>query len=249
MIRKQKYQLGVAFGGGGARGYYHLGVLKRLLEMGHIPKMVSGTSVGAIVAAYYGQGFTVEEILQAFEHLTLKDFLGRRFSKEYLVDSLPLRKILEETFRVQAFEELKVPVKIVATCLETAKEVVFESGPLAEAVLASCSIPVLFPPVEIDGKHYVDGGVVRNVPVNPIRNYCKRVYAINLFPVPETDLAYNKSIRYIADRSIFMMFHAGATADLHMADRVIENKGMARFTAYDLKYKDEMFELGYNTVF
>jgi NTE family protein len=130
MIRKQKYQLGVAFGGGGARGYYHLGVLKRLLEMGHIPKMVSGTSVGAIVAAYYGQGFTVEEILQAFEHLTLKDFLGRRFSKEYLVDSLPLRKILEETFRVQTFEELKVPVKIVATCLETAKEVVFESGPV-----------------------------------------------------------------------------------------------------------------------
>lgn len=104
MIRKQKYQLGVAFGGGGARGYYHLGVLKRLLEMGHIPKMVSGTSVGAIVAAYYGQGFTVEEILQAFEHLTLKDFLGRRFSKEYLVDSLPLRKILEETFRVQTLK-------------------------------------------------------------------------------------------------------------------------------------------------
>ncbi|HPX79028.1 MAG TPA: patatin-like phospholipase family protein [Bacteroidales bacterium] len=249
MIRKRKYPLGIAFGGGGARGYYHLGVLKRLLEMGHIPQIVSGTSVGAIVAAYYAQGFTVEEILQAFEHLTLKDFLWQKLSKEYLVDSKPLRKIFEETFRVQTFEELKVPVKIVATCLETAKEVVFESGPLAEAVLASCSIPVLFPPAEINGKHYVDGGVMRNIPVTPIRNSCKRVYAINLFPEQGTDLAYNKSIRHIADRSISMLFRAGAKADLQRADLVIENKGMARFNAFDLKYKDEMYELGYNTVF
>ncbi|HHV40152.1 MAG TPA: patatin-like phospholipase family protein [Bacteroidales bacterium] len=249
MKRKRTHQLGIAFGGGGAKGYYHLGVLKRLMEMGHIPEMVSGTSVGSIVAAYYGQGFTIEEMLQAFEHLTVKDFFGHRLSKEYLIDSQPIHKIFEETFRVHTFEELQVPVKIVTTCLETAKEVVFDSGPLADAVLASCSIPVLFPPVEIEGKHYVDGGVVRNVPVIPIRDYCKNVYAINLFPAPETDLAYNKSIRYIADRSISMLFRAGARADLQQADLVIEDKKMAKFNTFDLKYKDEMYELGYNTVF
>ncbi|NLA15808.1 MAG: patatin-like phospholipase family protein [Bacteroidales bacterium] len=247
MIGKRKHQLGIAFGGGGAKGYYHLGVLKRLLEMGHVPEMVSGTSVGAILAVYYAQGFTIEEMQKAFDHLTLKDFLSHRLSREYLIDSQPLRKIFEETFKVHTFEELQVPAKIVTTCLETAKEVVFESGPLAKAVLASCSIPVLFPPVEINGKHYVDGGVVRNVPVSPIRDYCKRVYAINLFPVPSTDLTYNKSIRYIADRSISMMFHAGATADLQMADLVIEDKEMTRYNAYDLKYKKKMFDIGYNT--
>ena len=246
MTDKQRHALGIAFCGGGPRGYYHLGVLKRLLELGYVPETVSGTSVGSIVAAYFAQGFSIEEMLEAFNDLSLKDFIRIRRIKDSLVDSLPVRKILEQTFRVRTFEELQIPAKIVATCLETAQEVVFQSGPLIDAVMASCSIPVIFPPVKIHGKHYVDGGVLRNVPVKVIREDCKRVFAVNLFPMPPTDHKYAPSVHYIAERSVTMLFHAGAAMDLQQADLVIEDAEMARYSAYDLIYKEEMFDLGYN---
>ncbi|MFA4996961.1 MAG: patatin-like phospholipase family protein [Bacteroidales bacterium] len=236
----------MAFGGGGARGYYHTGVLKRLLELGYRPGIVSGTSVGSIVAAMYAQGLTIEQMLEAFRHLNLKDFLEPRIPKEYLVDSKPIRKSLENAFRAKTFEELDISLKVVATCLETAKEVVFESGPLIDAVLASCSIPVVFPPVVIQGKHYVDGGVVRNVPVSVIREECKKVMAVNLFPVPGKDTDYIGSMKYITERCVTMMFNANASYDINLADLVIEDIEMAGFNAYDLKYKEEMFDVGYN---
>jgi len=243
---RRKYKLGIAFGGGGARGYYHGGALKRLLELGYSPDMVSGTSVGSVVAAMYAAGLTVDQMLEAFRELNLKDFLEPRIPKEYLVDSKPVRKILEEVIHAKTFEELNIPLKVVATCLETAKEVVFDSGPLIDAILASCSIPVVFPPVKINGKHYVDGGVIRNVPVLPIRDDCKKVFALNLFPEPERHTDYSGSMKYIAERCVTMLFNANASYDMDLADLVIEDEEMAVYNAYDLKHKEEMFDLGYN---
>ncbi|HOO42634.1 MAG TPA: patatin-like phospholipase family protein [Bacteroidales bacterium] len=243
---RKKYKLGIAFGGGGAKGYYHAGALKRLLELGYKPDIVSGTSVGSIVAAMYAQGLSIEEMLAAFRELNLKDFLEPRIPKDYLVDSKPVRKILEEVLPAKTFEELKTPLKVVATCLETATEVVFDSGPLIDAIVASCSIPVVFPPVIMDGKHYVDGGVIRNVPVLPLRDVCKKVFALNLFPEPEQDSQYTGSMKYIAERCITMLFNANASYDMDLADLVIEDEEMALFNAYDLRHKEEMFDLGYN---
>jgi NTE family protein len=216
------------------------------LELGYRPDIVSGTSVGSIVAAMYAQGLSIEEMLAAFSELNLKDFLEPRIPKEYLVDSKALRKILEEVLQAKTFEDLKIPLKVVATCLETAKEVVFESGPLIDAILASCSIPVVFPPVIMNGKHYVDGGVIRNVPVVPIREACKKVFALNLFPEPERDTQYTGSMKYIAERCITLLFNANASHDMDLADLVIEDEEMAVYNAYDMKHKEEMFDLGYN---
>ena len=243
---KKMYELGIAFGGGGTRGYYHAGVLKRLLELGYRPQIVSGTSVGAIVAALYAQGLSTENMLDAFNVLTLKDFLEPRIPKEYLTDSKPVRKILERTLMAKTFEELKIPLKIVTTCLESSKEVVFEKGPLIDAIIASCSVPVVFPPVRIQGKHYVDGGVIRNVPVYVIRKECKKVLAVNLFPVSENEVEYSRSMKHIAERCVTMLFNAGASYDLSLADMVIQDIEMAGYSTYDFKHREEMFKLGYN---
>ena len=243
---KKMYELGIAFGGGGTRGYYHAGVLKRLLELGYRPQIVSGTSVGAIVAALYAQGLSTENMLDAFNVLTLKDFLEPRIPKEYLTDSKPVRKILERTLMAKTFEELKIPLKIVTTCLESSKEVVFEKGPLIDAIIASCSVPVVFPPVRIQGKHYVDGGVIRNVPAYPIRKECKKVLAVNLFPVSENEVEYSRSMKHIAERCVTMLFNAGASYDLSLADMVIQDIEMAGYSTYDFKHREEMFKLGYN---
>jgi len=243
---KKIYELGIAFGGGGTRGYYHAGVLKRLLELGYKPQIVSGTSVGSIVAAMYAAGLSVESMQAAFSALALKDFLEPRLPKQYLTDSKPLRKILENTLKAKTFEELECPLKIIATCLESSKEVIFEKGPLIDAIIASCSVPVVFPPVKIEGKHYVDGGVIRNVPVSVIREECKRVFAVNLIPSSGKDMAYNGSMKHIAERCVTMMFNAAAMYDLNLADLVIEDVEMAGYSTYNLKHRDEMFNLGYN---
>ena len=243
---KRKYNLGIAFGGGGARGYYHGGVLKRLLELGYVPEVVSGTSVGSIIAAMCAQGLSIEQMLDAFKTLSLKDFLEPRIPKEFLVDSKPIRKILEKALQAKTFEDLKIPLRVVATCLETAGEVVFDSGPLIDAILASCSIPVVFPPVVMNGKHYVDGGVIRNVPVSVIRQDCKKVIAVNLFPEPQREMRYDGSMKNIAERCVTMLFKANASYDMDLADLVVEDVEMAGFSAYDLKHKEQMFDLGYN---
>ncbi|MDD2290004.1 MAG: patatin-like phospholipase family protein [Bacteroidales bacterium] len=243
---KRMVELGIAFGGGGTRGYYHAGVLKRLLELGYKPQIVSGTSVGAIVAAMYAQGLSVESMIDAFNMLTLKDFLAPRIPKEYLTDSKPVRLILEKTLQAKTFEALEIPLKIVATCLESGKEVVFESGSLIDAVIASCSVPVVFPPVRIQGKHYVDGGVIRNVPVSVIRGECKKVLAVNLFPVAESEVEYSRSMKHIAERCVTMLLNAGASYDLGLADLVIQDVEMAGYSTYDFKHREEMFNLGYN---
>ena len=242
----KKYELGIAFGGGGTRGYYHAGVLKRLLELGYKPQIVAGTSVGAIVAAMYAQGLSTGSMLDAFNVLTLKDFLAPRIPKEYLTDSKPVRLILEKTLKAKTFEELEIPLKIVATCLESGKEVVFDSGSLIDAIIASCSVPVVFPPVKIQGKHYVDGGVIRNVPVSVIRRECKKVLAVNLFPVTEKEVEYSRSMKHIAERCVTMLFNAGASYDLGLADTVIQDVEMAGYSTYDFKHRAEMFNLGYN---
>ena len=123
--------------------------------------------------------------------------------------------------------------------------VVFDKGPLIEALMASCSVPVVFPPVLINGKHYVDGGVVKNLPVSHIRNDCKKVVAIGLHP--EKEKKYSKNMRYIAERCLWFMFNANSYMDKDLADVVIEDHEMAEYTAYDLKYKNEMFRLGYDS--
>jgi len=241
----QTYELGIAFGGGGAKGYYQAGVFKRLLEMGCRPGIVSGTSVGSLVAALYADGHTPDEMMEAFADLTVKDFLEARIPKDYIVSPLPVRKILEKTLRARTFEELQIPLKVVATCLETGEGVVFDKGPLIEALMASCSVPVVFPPVLINGKHYVDGGVVKNLPVSHIRNDCKKGVAIGLHP--EKEKKYSRNMRYIAERCLWFMFNANSYMDKDLADVLIEDHEMAEYTAYDLKYKNEMFRLGYDS--
>jgi NTE family protein len=164
-------------GGGGAWGAYEVGMLRALLEAGVEPDLVLGTSVGAI----NGSAFAADPGLDCVERLekvwTELDsggvFEGSLFtrlstairSRTHLFSNDTLRRLLTDELAGARIEELPLPFQCVAASIERAAEHWFTKGPVIEAVLASCAVPGLLPPVEIDGEHYLDGGLVDSVPL------------------------------------------------------------------------------------
>lgn len=170
---------GTAFvlGGGGVLGAAEVGMLQALAERGIHPDLVVGTSVGAIngalLAADPGPGAVArlravwEEL--ASERIFAGSVLGRMGTlvrtRTHVHSSDPLRHLLEASLPVRTFAELAVPFQCVAASIERAAERWFTDGALVDAVLASCAVPGLLPPVPLDGEHYLDGGLVHSIPV------------------------------------------------------------------------------------
>jgi NTE family protein len=172
-------QGGTAFvlGGGGVLGAAEVGMLRALHERDITPDLVVGTSVGAIngvlVAADPGPA-TVDRLTEVWGELASAGVFGGSVfervgtlvrTRTALHPREPLRDLLQAHLPVQTFEELAVPFQCVAASIERAAEHWFTDGPLLDAVLASSAVPGLLPPVEIDGEHYLDGGLVHSIPV------------------------------------------------------------------------------------
>ena len=151
------YDIGLALSGGGAKGFAHLGALQALEEKGIRPDIIAGTSAGAIVGAFYACGFKPKEILEMFMKHDVKDFLSFTLPKESFLKYDGFRKFMEKTFPVKSFEELKIPLYTVAADFDNGLCKVFTEGELVPRVLASCTIPIVFKPIKIDGVRYVDG--------------------------------------------------------------------------------------------
>ncbi len=169
----------VAFvlGGGGLLGAYEVGMLRALLEAGVRPDLVVGTSVGAangVVVAAEPSPAAVDRLARMWRDLDSSGLfagsvLGRLRTLARTRTSLhtdqPLRELLDRHLPVRTFAELAVPFQCVAASVERAAEHWFTEGSLTDAVLASCAVPGLLPPVEIDGQTYLDGGLVHSIPV------------------------------------------------------------------------------------
>ncbi len=163
-------RIGVALGGGFARGIAHLGVL-RLLEQEHIPvDYLSGTSAGAMLAIAYASGHRIEEIEEQAQATRFKDFGNWKLSWMGLASNQKLEHYPRKFLGVSTFEELKIPLAIAATDLGTGKPTYFTTGPLGPALRASCAYPGMFVPVELDGRMLVDGFLASPVPVEAVRN-------------------------------------------------------------------------------
>ena len=164
-----KKKVGLALSSGGARGFAHVGVIK-ILEKNGIPiDYICGNSMGSIVAAYYalfGSVDGLEEFARHFKRRDLFKFLDIGNLRESLIKGERAMQWLEDTFGERTFKDTIIPLKIGATTLEDGKEVVFDSGPIVPAVLASCSLPGFLPPYKYHGKHLVDGGLINTTPVN-----------------------------------------------------------------------------------
>jgi len=184
-------KIGLALGGGGAKGLAHIGVLRVLEEHGLVPDLLAGTSMGALVGALYsvmGDASEVEKFALGFEKTDLSRYLSLRVSSSGLVSDRRVRELLERTFGTANIEDLSRPFFATAVDILSGEEVIFSRGPLAEAVMASISIPVVFPPCALHGRYLADGGLVDLVPVDVLkRSGADFVIAVNVLgPPPRT---------------------------------------------------------------
>lgn len=198
---KKAPSIGLALGGGGARGLAHVVMLEAFDELGFRPKVIAGTSIGAVIGAAYASGLSAREIrAQMEEVLSLRLDLVRdlftarartlprvsRFfsplnavlSPEALLDVIYPSRVAHD------FSELEIPLKIVATDFYGLEAEVFETGPLRQAVAASMALPAIFEPIVIDNRAYVDGGLVNPLPFDLVREGTDFTVAIDVSGVP-----------------------------------------------------------------
>jgi NTE family protein len=215
-----KLQIGLALGGGAAKGFAHIGVIKMLEASGIHPDVVAGTSAGSVVGALYASGmdpFQLQETAFGLDETKIRDV--RLFSGG-LVQGKALQDYVNQLVHGQPIERLKLPFAAVATELETGQRTVFVSGNTGQAVRASSSIPGVFEPVEIRGRHYVDGGVVSPIPVDAARQLgAGFVIAVDISTRP--DGKNPQGMMDIMGQSITIMGRTLAKQEIARADVVI----------------------------
>jgi NTE family protein len=170
-----KLKVGVALGGGGARGLAHIGVLKVLEKNGIQIDCLAGTSIGAVIAAAYAQGMSAEDIeneavkFSKIGHLV--SLLDPNPSRRGFLEGNRVKKYLQSLFEPsQSFENLKIPLIINAVDLNTCREIAMSEGPLLPAILGTIAVPGLFPPALHNDHMLIDGGVLNNVPTSHMKS-------------------------------------------------------------------------------
>jgi NTE family protein len=193
-------RIGFVLGGGGVHGAAEVGMLQALTAAGIEPQLVVGTSIGAVngalVAAKPGRA-GVDQVASLWRDLGTSGVLGGSIAdrawtlvrtRTHVQSLAPLRKVLER-YLPPTFEQLEVPFQCVAASVERARSVWFTEGPLVRAILASCAVPGVFPPVVIDGEHHVDGGLVHSIPVGrAVEMGATEIYVLHVGRI-ETPLA------------------------------------------------------------
>ena len=204
--RKPKVRkIGLALGGGGARGLAHIQVLETLDELGIRPHRIAGTSIGAVVGALYASGLSGREIRDLVHQwqtprpekrhgiLDRRDLrrwaalLDPSFDRSGLFKGEKIIRFLSDFVKCTTFAELEIPLYVTAADYGDASEVVFKSGDLLSAVRASMAIPGVFTPVERDGHLLLDGGVVNPLPYNLLQDECDVVIAMDVGGTRDAD--------------------------------------------------------------
>jgi NTE family protein len=199
--------VGISLGGGGARGLAHIAVLETLDDMGVSVSTMSGTSIGAIIGALYSSGMPAKQIRRTISKLIERphsleearasrrlfgwlDLLGVEFGRSHLLQVDSFIAELGRILGVSIFEDLQIPLQVVASDFWERKEVVFSRGPLLPAISASFCLPGIFRPVVLDGTVLVDGGCVNPVPFDLIRDQCDILIAVDVLGkrAPDDDL-------------------------------------------------------------
>ncbi|MDR2123214.1 MAG: patatin-like phospholipase family protein [Flavobacteriaceae bacterium] len=242
-LEKDRYKLGITLGGGGAKGFAHLGVIQALNDRGLYPDIISGTSAGAFAGVLYADGNSPRDIISFFKEMSFTQFAQFSIPKGGVFKSTPFYSFLNKHLKAKTFEELKLSMYVTATDIERGELEYFNSGDLIPAVIASCSIPVIFTPVEINKRYYVDGGLIKKFPVSILRPKCEKIIGVNVSPVAVSK--YKNTINYVAERAFRHMSNANVLQDRKLCNYLIESEVLCKYSLFDLKHIEEIFQMGY----
>jgi len=236
-------KIGIALGGGFARGIAHIGVLKVLEEEGIPVQFVAGTSVGALMGAAYCSGVTLAELEELADKVRFTTFARWTLSRYGFASNDRMVAFLTRILKVHKFEELQIPLGVTATDFKTGAGTVFTSGSIIDPVRASCAYPGMFLPVEIDGRWLVDGMLSYPVPTHPLRIMgADRVIAVHL----KGQWSKTKAPRHMLDvvgQSFAIAQDMMSPVWRNAADVVIE-PDVAGFDYDDFKRAGELIRVG-----
>lgn len=244
--------IGYVLGSGAARGYAHIGAIDVLESEGIKPDLVVGCSIGAVIGALYCSGIPSDELIELALDLNVRKLIRLVVPHRLTQAAINLSKIerfFEEIFPVKTFEDLKIPLRVVATSLTTGKLKVFDKGPLLPPVLASIAIPIIFPAVKYDNEYLVDGGLLSPLPVKIAREWLNngKIIAINLSGEefsraisPDED---PPNIYLTALASVELMQLGLTLNEMPYADIVISPE-LSDFAFYDFHRAEEIIDAG-----
>ena len=240
---RNRPRIGLALGGGAARGLAHLGVLKVLIEEKIPIDFIAGVSVGSIVAAGFAAGLSIDQLIQQAESVTWKH-LGRwSLSLRGFNRNDRMADWLESILPVSTFEELEIPLRVLATDLRTGRPVVLESGPLFPAIRASCAIPGLYVPVEVNDYLLADGYLTCNLPVQQVREMGADIVVASAIGLEVSDQVNLNNIYQILLRSFSIMSSSVQSNSLPEADILIQPL-IENFLWTDLEALSGLIEVG-----
>lgn len=240
---KNASKIGLALGGGGFLGAAHIGVIRALEEKGLTPACISGTSVGALIAALYAFGKSWQEIRDVTSELTWLDLSEFKISKFGLLSNSKLKGFVDKHIGEVMFDEAKIPLAVVATDISSGERVVLSKGRVDTAIMASTCIPGVFAPVEIDSILLVDGGLTENVPVSLLTNMGADFrIGVDLGQTQSREKPENIIDVLLNSLRITMR----ETTKLQEKDvDLLITPDLSRFSIFDHSKMDDLFDLGY----
>lgn len=237
-------KIGLALSGGVVLGMAHIGVLKALKECSINIDYISGTSAGALVSCLYAFNKSCDELREIALGLSWTNLTELSFSRLGLLSNNKMKEMIHHQIGESTFDQAEIPLSIVATNISTGKKVVIDKGDVATAVMASTSIPGIFKPVALNNQLLVDGGLVENVPISPLKKMgadfiisvdLNARYIINRTPKNIIELLLNSFHFSLSNTSRIQ------TAD---ADILIE-PNLSSFNIVDMNQASQLIKKGY----
>ncbi len=239
-------KIGLVLSGGAVRGLAHIGALKALEEKGIKPSVISGVSAGSIVGAFYCNGYTPDEMKEIAINTNFLQYVKPAIPKKSFFYFNHFEKFLKKYLKKKNIEDLEIPFYICATNLNKGIPEYFNKGDLINTVKASSSIPILFEPVKIGEYPYVDGGIMNNLPVEPIKEKVDYIIGIDVNPL-ESEKDFGNIIS-ISVRTLFLAFRANIEPRKNMCDLFIQPKDLSDIGLYSIWKAEEAIEIGYEAV-
>jgi len=243
-LREPMEEISLCLSGGGARGPFHIGVLAYLDEKNIRIRVISGTSIGALIGSSYASGVKPQEILEIISSKAFKKMIRFSFSFKSLFKLVLDDDVVHRLFRCKTFEELPLPNYVTYFALDDGKITYANKGGLLQSVVRSISIAPVFETIEDkDTKTlYGDGGVVNNLPIEPLLKYPYPIISVGLHPNPHFK---KRGLFSIVKRVVFLAWHRNISEAIKRSDVYITNEKLTAYSALFFKNHEALYQLGY----
>jgi len=236
-------RIGLVLSGGGARSFAHLGVIKALTELQLPIHKISGVSSGALAGAFYGAGYSPEEIFRRVTETNFLRLMRPAFSRVGLIKLNQLEAALAPYFKDLTFADLNPRLIVSATDFNSAITIYYSEGSIVRPLMASIALPILFQPVTYQDRLLVDGGLLNNLPVECLLGHCDFIIGVHINPLDyQSDIT---TFRGMFERTLRMAIYNNVEPRLKLCHFFIEPPQLKNYSLLDIKHAREMFDCGY----